>query len=80
MYNLDVFLFLVLIERSLIMSLKVDVIFVAVIVFVVFATTFICSIFGKMSAEKVIRLTSRDYDEEKGWKKHQKKSHGSEVT
>jgi hypothetical protein len=74
------FFFLVLLERSSIMSLKVDVIFVAVIVFVVFATTFICSIFGKMSAEKVIRLTSRDYDEEKGWKKHRKKSHGGEVT
>ena len=35
------------------MSLAVDVIFVGVVVFVVFATTFICQIFGNLWAKKV---------------------------
>ena len=35
------------------MSLAVDIVFVGVLVSVVFATTFICQIFGNLWAEKV---------------------------
>jgi hypothetical protein len=57
------------------MSLAVDVVFVTVIVFVVFASTFICQIFGNLLAEKVF-YEILDYDNQDCYLEKRRKDFG----